>query len=107
MLYDIEELSFPDTILNLDNPKFQRKPERSASQNKTKLEDLAASELPNRLGTRYTDVVLSCLRCLDLDSAGMRQGFGTDDMDLEDEDGIVIGVRYIENVLERIQEIVL
>jgi serine/threonine protein kinase len=81
----------------------------SASQNKLKLEDLAAKELPARLGRRYTDIVLLCLRCLDPGSGADQdgKGFGVDAADLTDEDGVTIGVRYIENVLEKMQEITL
>jgi len=72
---------------------------------KKKLEALAEKELPARMGKRYTDIVLLCLRCLD-DGTGTdanEKGFGVDVPSWKDEDGIVIGVRYIENVLEKIQ----
>jgi len=78
-----------------------------AFDNKKTLEALAERELPARLGTRYTNIVLLCLRCLD-DGTGTDEsgkGFGVDVPSLKDEDGVVIGVRYIENVLERMQEI--
>lgn len=86
-----------------------RSPLGSASQNKLKLEDIAVRELPGRLGRRYTDVVLLCLRCLDPGSGADQddKGFGVGPADLTDEDGVVIGVRYIENVLEKMQEITL
>lgn len=74
------------------------------SQTKLKLEDLAARELPSRLGSRYADIVLLCLRCLDPGSGagGKGMGFG---VGWTDEDGITIGVRYVENILEKMQEI--
>ena len=81
----------------------------SASQIKLQLEDLAANELPGRLGRRYTEIVLLCLRCLDRGTGvdGNGKGFGVDAADWIDEDGIAIGIRYIENVLMNMQEIVM
>jgi hypothetical protein len=110
VLYNPEEESsspVPNNILDaadLSQPNHCR---RGATRNKQKLEDLAANELPARVGRRYTDIVLLCLRCLDPGS-GVDQdgkGFGADAADWTDEDGFMIGVRYIENVLEKMQEI--
>lgn len=61
---------------------------------KKRFTDLAAQRLPAQMGQIYTDVVLSCLKCLDRNN----EAFG-DQGDLEDEDGIEVGVRYIEKVL--------
>ncbi len=55
--------------------------------------DLATQRLPAKMGQIYTDVVLSCLNCLDTNN----EAFG-DQGKLEDEDGIEVGVRYIEKV---------
>lgn len=55
--------------------------------------DLATQRLPAKMGQIYTDVVLSCLECLDTNN----EAFG-DQGKLEDEDGIEVGVRYIEKV---------
>jgi hypothetical protein len=51
--------------------------------------------------------VLLCLQCLDPGSGSGQdgKGFGLDGADWQDEDGVIIGVRYIENVLEKMQEI--
>lgn len=57
------------------------------------------------MGNRYTDIVLSCLKCLDKGDESEDEGFGMGISDVEDNDGIVIGVRFIENVLEKIQDI--
>lgn len=62
-------------------------------QLKRQLEAAAESELPIRMGDIYAGVVLSCLTCLDPDN----ETFG-DLQELEDEDGIMVGVRYIEKV---------
>jgi serine/threonine protein kinase len=49
--------------------------------------------LPERMGSRYTEVVETCLTCLDPGNPE----FG-DPTEFEDEDGVRIGVRYIEKV---------
>src|SRR5579862_9999259 len=55
------------------------------------LVEMARSRLPWSMGNVYTDVVVSCLTCLDKNN----EGFG-DEKEFEDEDGILVGVRYIE-----------
>jgi hypothetical protein len=99
-------LPVPNSILcpaNLDQPQNLL----TAGENKQTLENLAENELPARLGRRYTDIVLLCLRCLDSGNGTdeYEKGFGADSADWTDEDGVVIGVRFIENVLEKMQEI--
>lgn len=61
---------------------------------------LARSELPKVMGTEYARVVETCLTCLDDNN----DDFG-DQSEFEDEDGIVVGARYIEKVSQ--QQIVL
>ncbi|KFZ25321.1 hypothetical protein V502_00200 [Pseudogymnoascus sp. VKM F-4520 (FW-2644)] len=70
-----------------------RNPRGSASRNKLELERLAVRELPSRLGKRYTEVVLLCLRCLDLGSGANHDGqeFDVGAADWTDEDGVTIG----------------
>lgn len=67
---------------------------------KTHLVDLARRLLPVRMGDKYAAVVITCLTCMDEGNAD----FGEDD-DMQDEDGILIGVRFIEKVLFRLNEI--
>jgi hypothetical protein len=64
-----------------------------AFQIKRKLVVMAEGRLPGRMGRVYTNVVLSCLTCLDPDN----ENFG-DERNFTDEDGILVGVRYIEKV---------
>jgi hypothetical protein len=66
---------------------------RRAFQIKRKLVALAEAQLPGRMGRVYTSIVVSCLTCLDPGN----QGFG-DENEFMDEDGIQVGVRYIEKV---------
>ncbi|KAI3399403.1 hypothetical protein diail_7131 [Diaporthe ilicicola] len=54
---------------------------------------LARRELPKVMGTEYARVVETCLTCLDDNN----DDFG-DQSEFEDEDGIVVGARYIEKV---------
>jgi hypothetical protein len=54
---------------------------------------LAGSELPKWMGTSYSEIVKTCLTCLDTDNVD----FG-DEREFEDEDGIVVGVRFIQKV---------
>jgi Protein tyrosine and serine/threonine kinase len=60
---------------------------------KDQLVSMARIVLPQRMGNSYAEIVETCLTCLDDDNAD----FGNEDEFL-DEDGIRIGVRYIEKV---------
>lgn len=71
----------------------QRNHEKRASDVKRRLIDMANEFLPGNMGNKYTDVVLSCLKCLDRE--GNRFG---DSSDFHDADGILVGVRFIEDV---------
>jgi len=61
-----------------------------------------ANRLSLHIGTKYKEVVLACLMCMDEQNVD----FGTAD-DLLDDDGMVIGTRYVETVLMKLNEIVL
>ncbi|MCJ1325554.1 hypothetical protein MMC10_002217 [Thelotrema lepadinum] len=65
---------------------------------KEKLINLAQKQLPYVMGPKYARVVETCLSCLDPDNSD----FG-DEHQFLDEDGIRVGVRYIEKVRYRIQ----
>lgn len=73
-------------------------PRKRAVLIKEILEGLAERELPNRMGQKYTDVVLSCLRCLDSGKGVIRSEF-------MDQDGLVVGERFVEGILGKVQEI--
>ena len=64
-----------------------------ASSMKRKFVRMARDKLPSLMGHKYTQVVVSCLTCLDSGN----DGFG-DESEFEDEDGILVGVRFIEKV---------
>ncbi|KPM38092.1 hypothetical protein AK830_g8502 [Neonectria ditissima] len=69
------------------------------------MEQLAKDRLPQAMGERYSRVVLSCLTCLDEDN----EDFGGDaaQQAAADPDGIHLGVRYYEVILERLNELVI
>jgi hypothetical protein len=60
---------------------------------KTKLLTLARYVLPEKTGTKYSKIVETCLTCLDVGN----DGFG-DESELQDEDGVLVAVKYIEKV---------
>jgi serine/threonine protein kinase len=78
-------------ISALIGAKDQRK---AAADVKAILVEMARSRLPMLMGKIYTDIVVSCLTCLDKNN----EGFG-DEKEFEDEDGVLVGVRYIEKVI--------
>ena len=54
---------------------------------------LAQEKLPRQMGKRYTEVAVNCLTCMDEDNTD----FG-DKAQFEDDDGILVGARYIAKV---------
>ncbi|KAH8121631.1 hypothetical protein ACSS6W_003104 [Trichoderma asperelloides] len=94
----------PSASLGLELDSFQSQEEGSvlSAKIKTRLVDLARTKLPSRMGDKYTSVVVTCLTCLDPGN----KDFG-DDEDMRDDDGILVGVRFIEKVLLKLEEIAL
>jgi hypothetical protein len=74
---------------------------KQAFEYKHTFEDLAENQLPMIMGRKYTDVVLSCLRCLD----GTENDTGAAVADYLDENGVVVGVRFVESILSKIHTI--
>ncbi|KAL3440643.1 hypothetical protein BJX65DRAFT_314593 [Aspergillus insuetus] len=68
---------------------------------KRTLVEMATSRLPEFMGQHYTGLALACLTCLDPGDGNL---FGNE-QDSADEDGIVIGVQYIEKILLQIEEV--
>ena len=73
---------------------------RKAKLVKNRLVELANEKLPLAMGTKYTQAVTSCLTCLDRKNLA----FGKEE-DLQDDDGILVGVKFIEKVLTILGEI--
>ncbi|KAF2807035.1 uncharacterized protein BDZ99DRAFT_573708 [Mytilinidion resinicola] len=85
--------------IQINNADFEAAHLSSRLRIKEQLVDLAKRKLPSRVGDVYTEVVLACLLCLD-----PRNGrFG--DINQEDKDGILVGIRFIEQILARINGI--
>ncbi|MCJ1321669.1 hypothetical protein MMC15_007014 [Xylographa vitiligo] len=83
----------PDSRLELADILIASNARQRAISIKKRFIALAKELLPAVMGQRYTHVVVSCLACLDEDN----EGFG-DESEFEDEDGILVGVRFIEKV---------
>lgn len=91
VIYDDQDTpASAPTILNLNSHDSQT---GQPTMTKECLVELARKRLPSRMGTRYSDVTITCLTCLDSEN----QDFG-DRLEFEDEDGILVSVRYIEKV---------
>ncbi|PKS09555.1 hypothetical protein jhhlp_004172 [Lomentospora prolificans] len=86
--------------LNLPDPKGPEMLYYLQAHGKEHLLSLAISQLPHLMGDKYTDIVKTCLTCLDSEN----EDFG-DQSEFEDEDGILIGARYIEKVILRLNEL--
>ncbi|OCK79013.1 hypothetical protein K432DRAFT_330997 [Lepidopterella palustris CBS 459.81] len=67
---------------------------------KDHLQSLARRALPRCMGTKYANIVETCLTCLDPDNTD----FG-DEREFQDSDGILVGVRYIEKILMQLNTI--
>lgn len=66
---------------------------------KEQLVDMARRKLPSRVGDVYSEVVVACLQCLEPGN----EIFG--DRNQQDKDGTLIGIRFIERILARINSI--
>lgn len=91
----------PTAILDVSEDMNSRNLLKAATQIKQKMITKARSELPSTTGKKYTEVVLSCLTCLDTGATNM---FENSD-DLYDEDGILVGVAFIEKILIKLDDI--
>lgn len=65
-----------------------------ATEGTAKLLSLARNDLPRYMGTKYSEIVITCLTCLH----GNNADFG-DNLESQDAQGAPIGVRYIEKVV--------
>ncbi|EPS43130.1 hypothetical protein H072_2886 [Dactylellina haptotyla CBS 200.50] len=80
--------------------KAQPMPTEDQTLIKNQLLRQARENLPRKMGNNYARVVETCLTCLDPGN----EDFG-DEAALEDEDGVLVSVRYIEKVLEKLEAI--
>ncbi|KAK4183446.1 hypothetical protein QBC35DRAFT_393875 [Podospora australis] len=78
-------------------------PENTRFGIKNRLLELARSRLPCCMGERYAAATVACLTCLDDDTnefEGLAEGTG-----VKDENGVVVGVRFIEKILLGLNQI--
>jgi len=89
----------PTSILGIKEDLKIKDVRARAFQIKRKILAIAEAQLPGKMGKVYTNIVVSCLACLDKNN----KTFG-DESEFMDEDGILVGVRYIEKVLYQVEE---
>lgn len=87
------QVAGPDSELPIDSLVTEKNKRKAAAEIKKLLVEKALTHLPQLMGKIYTDVVVSCLTCIDRDSHFFKEA-----SDFEDDDGIIVGVRYIEKV---------
>ncbi|KAM5348960.1 hypothetical protein ACJ41O_008783 [Fusarium nematophilum] len=97
--YEAAGEATPGEALGLSVDGFKPSDPAAASSVKDHLVELAESRLPMRMGDKYASVVVTCLACLDEGNPD----FGESEM--QDEDGVLVGVKFIEKVLFRLSEI--
>ncbi|OJJ03347.1 hypothetical protein ASPVEDRAFT_42857 [Aspergillus versicolor CBS 583.65] len=98
-----ERKAVPWSGLEILDSLADRDQRRGAFATKDRLLEICKEDLPSVVGEKYTSVVVACLCCLDeTDDNPFR-----DEKSFQDRDGIVIGVRYIENVLLKLEELVI
>jgi hypothetical protein len=90
---DNEDGPKPFSLIPLLNNTEQSEVQK-AFQLKDSLVTIAQRELPSRMGDKYTEIVISCLTCLDDSNPDF-----SDESEFKDEDDVIIGVRYIEKIL--------
>jgi serine/threonine protein kinase len=95
----------PGPRLDISNQAvmLERVRAESAWKIKRTFTDMATENLPSAMGLVYTEVVQSCLTCLDQGASNMF----ADVKELYDEDGILVGVAFIEKILMRLESIFL
>ncbi|KAL8969277.1 MAG: hypothetical protein Q9183_002075 [Haloplaca sp. 2 TL-2023] len=91
----------PGKLLRIDEQLRMSNQLKAAKEIKSILIAMAKSLLPSLMGLSYTDIVLSCLTCLDADT----ENLFANEKDLYDEDGILVSVVFIEKILVKIEAV--
>ena len=87
----INDRPIPNTELEITDLITAKKKHGQGIAVKKKMISLAEAELPCTFGRKYTEVVLSCLTCLD----ERNTRFG-DLRDLQDDNGVLVGMRFVK-----------
>lgn len=82
---------YDDNGIPQRSAESERLDKKNGYEVKDMLVTMAREMIPKRLGNRYAEVTISCLKCLDDDD-------DDDNWDHLDEEGISVGVSYIEKV---------
>jgi len=88
-----ENVSEPSHLLQGAIDPSVKDQKRKAFEMKRWLVTMSKEQLPRRMGRRYAELVVTCLTCLDKKD----NSFGVES-DFFDENGILVGVRFIEKV---------
>lgn len=91
----------PGPLLHIDGELGMSNKREAALRIKTKLVEIATNQLPEKMGMNFTEVVISCLTCLDPGATNMFAAAA----DLFDDDGILVGVAFIEKILLKLEAI--
>ncbi|KAI3318435.1 hypothetical protein HD806DRAFT_512236 [Xylariaceae sp. AK1471] len=100
--YDGNATPVPGLALgfSLSDKDFEAMKLTGQKRTQEQLVALAKKELPPRVGDSYTNIAIACMTCLDPNNGT----FGLEE-ELMDEDGITVGVKFVEHILSRIIEI--
>ena len=99
--YTKEHEVLPNATLPIKALLDKNNKHKAAIEIKGLLVAMAKEKLPSMMGRTYTEVVVSSLLCLDKDPNNVF----TNSADLYDEDGIAIGVAFIEHILMKLDSI--
>lgn len=91
----------PNGLLGIDEFLKPKPKADTAFKIKQNFIDLVKNHVPSKMGDIFTEVVLSCLTCLDKGAINMLK----DEAELYDEQGILVGVEFIEKILLKLEEI--
>lgn len=92
LLYDDDNTPQPHSTI-ATAPLQEKDTRKRAFELKRTLVKLAKDTLPQKMGCRYSEAVITCLTCLDK----TENAFGSE-TELLDENGLLVGVRFIEKV---------
>ena len=93
--------SLGPTLLPITKYLDMKDKRTAALEIKNTLVSLAQEKLPFLMGQTYAEIVIACLTCLDRGSGNKFAERG----EVEDEDGIIVGVHFIEKIFARLEEI--
>lgn len=88
----------PGSMLHIDEQLSYGNTLQASWEIKHVLTGMAKQLLPSLMGLLYTEIVISCLTCLDFEGTNIF----ANEKDLYDEDGILVGVVFIEKILSRL-----